>query len=284
MTVHASTDNPVAECPLCKQPSRRVHGYYTRTLADLPWCGTPVRLRLRVRKFFCDERACERRIFAERLPEVARVHARGTDRRREALEWIAFALGGEAGARLARELGLLVSPDTLLNRIRGAFRGNAEKVRVVGVDDFSFRRGNAPGTILVDLERHRVVDLFEGHSVGSIARWLGQNPSVEVVGRDRSNVCREGANAGAPNALQVADRWHLLHSLALGLEEFLLHKRPALGRAAAPGTDGEEEERLPGSIDDDDGDEQPTAKQTSVTLRSPRRSSAIARSMRRVIR
>jgi transposase len=252
LTIYASTTNLAAECPLCGRASRRVHGRYTRTLADLPWCGTPVRVRVRVRKFFCDEPSCERKIFAERLSDVARVYARSTDRRREALEWIAFALGGEAGSRLARELGLLVSPDTLLNRIREAFFSEGEDVRVVGVDDFGFRRGNASGTILVDLERHRVVDLFEGHSVESIARWLGRHPSVEVVGRDRSNVCREGVNAGAPDALQVADRWHLLRSLALGLEEFLLHKRSALEGTAAPEKgEEEEEERLPGSIDDD---------------------------------
>ena len=209
-----------------------------------------MRLRVRVRKFFCDEPSCERKIFAERLGEVARPFARGTDRRREALEWIAFALGGEADARLARELGLLVSPDTLLNRIRGAFRAESEDLRVLGVDDFAFRKGNAPGTILVDLERHEVADLFEGHSAESIARWLGRHPGVEVVARDRSHVCREGITAGAPDALQVADRWHLLRSLALGLEEFLLHKRSALGRAAASGT-GEEGERLPGSIGED---------------------------------
>ena len=207
-------------------------------------------LRVGVRKFFCDEPACERRIFAERLEGVAGVYARSADRQRRALEWIAFALGGEAGARLARELGLLVSPDTLLNRIRDAFFSEGEDVRVVGVDDFGFRRGNASGTILVDLERHRVVDLFEGHSVESMARWLGRHPGVEVVGRDRSNVCREGVNAGAPDALQVADRWHLLRSLALGLEEFLLHKRSALEGPAAS-EKGEEEQPLPGSIDDD---------------------------------
>jgi len=149
-----------------------------------------VHLRVGARKFFCDEPACERKIFAERLEGVACVYARSTDRRRQVLEWIAFALGGEAGARLARELGLLVSPDALLNRIRGALLPDAKDVRVVGVDDFGFRRGNAPGTILVDLERHRVVDLFEWHSVECIARWLGQHPGVEVVGRDRSNVWR----------------------------------------------------------------------------------------------
>lgn len=233
LTIHASTEGPAAECPLCQQPSRRVHGYYTRTLADLPWCATPVRFRVRVRKFFCDEPACERRIFAERLDEVARVHARSTDRQREALEWIAFALGGEAGARLARELGLLVSPDTLLNRIREASRAEAEEVRVLGVDDFAFRKGNVPGTILVDLERRRIVDLFEGHSKESIAHWLRQHPGVEVASRDRSNVCREGINDGAPRARHVADRWHLLRNLTQVLEEYLLQKRPALRDAVS---------------------------------------------------
>src|SRR5215204_3470424 len=141
--IYASTTNLAAECPVCGQLSLRIHGCYIRTLADLPWCGTPVRLRVRVRKFFCDEPSCERRIFAERLDEVARVHARGTDRQREALEWIALALGGEAGARLAHELGLLVSPDTLLNRIRGAHhRAEPGDVQVLGVDDFGFRKGN----------------------------------------------------------------------------------------------------------------------------------------------
>ena len=240
VTIHASTGEAVAECPLCEQTSRRPHGCYERTLADLPWCGTPVRMRVRVRKFFCDEPTCERKIFAERLENVAGVHARGTDHQREALGWIAFALGGEAGARLARELGLLVSPDTLLNRIRGASRADgAEGVRVLGVDDFGFRRGNTPGTILVDLERRRIVDLFEGHSAGSIARWLRQHPGVEVVGRDRSPVCREGINDGAPEARHVADRWHLLQNLAQVLEEFLLHKRLTL-REAIPGAEAAE--------------------------------------------
>ncbi|MBA3389765.1 MAG: ISL3 family transposase [Rubrobacter sp.] len=233
-TIYASTANLVAECPLCEQPSSRIHGCYVRTLADLPWCGKPARLRVRVRKFFCDEASCERKIFAERLKEVALPFARGTDRQREALEWIAFALGGEAGARLAREIGLLVSPDTLLNRIRGAFHEDAGDVRVVGVDDFGFRRGNGSGTIMVDLERHKIVDILEGHSTELIARWLGQRPSLEVVARDRSNVCREGIDAGAPKARQVADRWHLLHNLTQVLENFLLTKRTELKKAATP--------------------------------------------------
>src|SRR5215208_5586918 len=149
VTIHASTDNPAPRCPCCEQPSRRVHGRYTRTLSDLPWGGVPVRLRVRVRKFFCEEPSCERKIFAERLEEVARPFARGTERQREALEWIAFALGGEAGARLARELGLLVSPDTLLNPIREASFSEGEDVRVVGVERLRLQKGqrlrNHPG-------------------------------------------------------------------------------------------------------------------------------------------
>ena len=194
----------------------------------------PVCLRLRLRKFFCDEPSCERKIFAERLDDVTRPFARDTDRHRDALEWIAFALGGEAGARLARELGLLVSPDTLLNRIRGAIHNEEGDVRVVGVDDFGFKRDNGPATIMVDLERHKIVDVLEGHSTELIARWLRQRPNLEVVARDRSNVCREGIDAGAPKARQVADRWHLLHNLTQVLENFLLSKRTELKKAAIP--------------------------------------------------
>lgn len=182
-------------------------------------------------EFFCNEPSCERKIFAERLEEVARPFARGTGRQKEALEWIAFALGGEAGARLARELGLLVSPHTLLNRIRGAFHEDAGDVRVLGVDDFGFKRGNGSGTIMVDLERHKIVDIPEGHSTKLIAHWLGQRPGLEVLARDRSNVCREGIDAGAPKARQIADRWHLLHNLTQVLENFLLTKRTELKMA-----------------------------------------------------
>ncbi|MEJ7816067.1 MAG: transposase family protein, partial [Rubrobacter sp.] len=170
LTISGRVRGSAARCPLCGQPSRRTHGRYTRTLADLPWSGTPARLRVRVRKFFCDQPTCERRIFAERLPDVARPFARSTDRQREALEWIAFALGGEAGARLAHELGLLVSPDTLLNRIRDAFCDEDGDIRVVGVDDFGFKRGNGSATIMVDLERHKIVDLLQGHSTELIAQ------------------------------------------------------------------------------------------------------------------
>ncbi len=237
-------------CPLCNSSSERVHSRYSRTVSDLPWRGITVTVKVRARKFFCDDDSCERRIFCERLPEVS-AHARKTARLDGALLAIVMELGGRAGARLAAQLGLLVGRDALLSRVKNLTPEVLfEKVRVLGIDDFAFRKGNAYGTILVDLERHKVVDLLPERSTQTTADWLRRHPGVEVVSRDRSNVYAQGISEGAPEAAQVADRWHLLRSLALGLEEFLLHKRSALGKAVAIGT-GEEEGRLPGSIDDD---------------------------------
>ncbi len=194
--------------------------------------------------FFCDEASCERRIFCERLPEVA-ARARKTGRLEEALLAIALELGGRAGARLALELGILAACDTLLRRIKGAPLPEVGKLRVLGVDDFAFKKGGTYGTILVDLELHKVVDLLPERSQESLVAWFERHPGaaeVEVATRDRSNIYREGLAKGAPGATHVADRWHLLHNLTLTLEEYLLQKRPVLRKAAAPEASPEEKD------------------------------------------
>ena len=237
VAVRARTTAARARCPECGAPSSRVRSRYTRTVADLPWRGIAVTLEVRARRFFCDREGCERRIFCERLEEVA-ARARKTNRLEHALLMIALELGGEAGARLAGELGLLVCPDVLLDRIRRAARfltrTSAEQGRVLGIDDFAFRNGAEYGTIIVDLERRRVVDLLPEGSTESLARWLEEHPGAEVAARDRSHVYAQGISEGAPRAVQVTDRWHLLHNLALTLEDFLLQKRSALKKAAMP--------------------------------------------------
>jgi len=199
----------------------------------------PVTLSVRARRFFCDEASCERKIFCERLPDVA-VHARKTERLEEALLAIVLELGGRAGSRLAAEFGLAVGRDALLSRAKGTRPDDAANVRVLGVDDFAFRKGHTYGTILVDLERRRVVDLLPERSQEGLVAWLEKRPEVEIAARDRSNIYREGIAKGAPQAVQVSDRWHLLHNLALTLEEFLLQKRPVLREAAMPGTEPED--------------------------------------------
>jgi transposase len=187
-----------------------------------------VRLRVRVRKFFCGNNSCERKVFAERLDGVAQRYARRTDRHREALDLIAFALGGEAGAKLAVGLGLHISPDTLLNYVRTSPEACQMMPKVLGVDDWAIRKAHTYGTVLVDLERHRVIDLLPDRTAEAVAVWLKEHPGVELVSRDRANAYAEGIDRGAPNAVQVADRFHLIQNLVGAVERVLDRNRSHL--------------------------------------------------------
>jgi transposase len=207
LTVRAGVAAAYARCPVCERRSQRVHSQYESTVSDLPWRGISVTLKVRARRFFCANKEYERSIFCERLPEIA-AHARKTDRLEEALTLIAFALGGEAEARLARELGLPASPDALLERIRRAPRLGAGRVKVLGVDDWAKRKGHSYRTILVDLEYRRVVDLLPDRAAEALAEWLKRHPGVEVVSRDRFQTYMDAITTAAPAALQVADRLH----------------------------------------------------------------------------
>jgi len=204
---------PSGRCPQCCQPSGRVHSHYERTLSDLPWQGSPVRICWRSRKFFWDNPLCPQRIFTERLPEVTEPYRRKTCRMAKVVLAIGLACGGESGARLAERLAMPVSPDGLLRAIRRAVLPLAQTPRVLGVDDWAFRRGQRYGTILCDLERHRPVDLLPERSSEAFADWLKAHPGVEIVSRDRGDYYIKGATAGVPDAVQVTDRWHLFKNL-----------------------------------------------------------------------
>ena len=210
-----------AVCPACQVPSHRIHSRYVRILRDLPWRGTPVVIELQTRRFFCDNPECRRCIFSEQLSGLAARRGRTTPRLNQALAAIGLECGGEPGARLSRELGIVGSADTILRRLRALPLNIDVHPRCIGIDDFAFRRGQRYGTVVVDHESHRVVELLPQRTSESTARWLVLQPQVQIVTRDRSALYAKGITAANPEAIQVADRFHLHANLREALMRLL---------------------------------------------------------------
>jgi transposase len=223
---------PTACCPCCAVPSSAVHSRYQRQLTDLPWGTRAIHIQLTVRQFVCRQSTCARRIFTERLPDLVAPSARKTTRLIDILRAVGMTLGGQAGARLTARLRLSISSTTLLRLVRAALVPHTPALHAVGVDEWAWRRGRHFGTIVVDLASHRVVDLLPERSAETVGAWLARHPSIRVVCRDRSPLYADGIRRGAPEAVQVVDRFHLVDNLRAAVEAFLKNQRGALQAAS----------------------------------------------------
>lgn len=219
LTVISTQQHPC--CPLCGRTASRVHSHYRRQLTDMSCAGRRVRLLLQVRKFFCDEKTCARKIFTERLTPFIEPWARVTTRFFQAMEQIGLATSGMLGARLGDRLGMPASWMTILRRVMARPSASLKQVVELGIDDFSFRRGRTFGTILVDLQSHHVIDLLPDRSVKTVSAWMRAHPEIRLVSRDRGGDYASATTAGAPQARQCADRFHVLKNLGEALEGVL---------------------------------------------------------------
>lgn len=210
------------------QVSTRRHSQSTRPVSDLPWIKIPIQLHLTMRRFFCDNPKCGCRTFTEQISTTVAPHARRTQRLADTHRAVAFALGGEAGARLTQDLSIPISADTLLRAIRCTIEVPPVCPRVVGIDDWAMRKGRRYGTIIINLEEHRPIDLLPDRETATVAMWLKKYPSIEIVNRERANAYAEGIRQGAPQATPVADRWYLLQNLKKSIKRLMDRHHAAL--------------------------------------------------------
>ena len=224
-------------CPGCGKLSRRVHSRYVRSLSDLPAHGRRVRIALTVRRFRCGNDVCPRVIFAERFgDDIVAPYARRTARLQTIVHHLGLALGGRPGQGLARRLLMPVSKDTLLRTVRARAPEARPASRVIGIDDWAWKRGHRYGSIVCDLERREIVDVLPDREAATVEAWLADHPEVEIVSRDRGGGYGQAVARAAPDVVQVADRWHLMENASQAFLDVVRRSMTPIRRALGAGT------------------------------------------------
>lgn len=228
LTIELLASDAMGICPLCQTTTNRVHSFYQPTFADLSMSGKRIKLQVRLRKFFCLLADCPRKVFAQSCNSVYKPYARRLIRADQQIQAIGLQAGAKPGARLCHIVGQSVSASTVLRVIRKTPPPVVETPKRLGVDDFAFKRGRNYGTILIDLDQHKPIDLLPDREGKTLEDWLRAHPGVELVTRDRSSIYANAVTSACPDVTQVVDRWHLLKNLSEAIERFLDSQRPAI--------------------------------------------------------
>lgn len=245
LTIEVKASHPTSACPLCAQSSDSIKTHYRRVLRDAPCAGRQVQLVLTVRKFYCRNALCTQKVFTERLPTFVKPWARMTIRCCEHITSIGLATCGKGGAKLAARLAIPTTRQTILRRIMQVPDAPSASVVYLGLDDFAFRRGYRFGTILVNLENHRVVDLLPDRQAETAARWMRQQPDLAVISRDRGGEYASAAREAAPHAIQCADRFHLVKNLSEAVQVLIARCQAEMLAEPKPDEPGQQEPNKP---------------------------------------
>lgn len=218
ITVRAS--GSVGLCPSCGTVSRRIHSRYRRRVTDLPLSGRVVELLVIARRFRCNAVLCGRQIFTERFAEgILAPSARRTARLDAIVHHLGLALGGRPAAGFAKRLMLPVSNDTLLRVVRRRSRSSADSLKVIGIDDWAWRRNHRYASIICNLERRRVVTLLPDREPATAQAWLAAHPTISVIARDRGGGYGEAAAKKGPLVSVEGHRWAIEDSFETAKNE-----------------------------------------------------------------
>jgi len=221
-----------ARCPVCGTVVRRIHSRYERTIQDLSVQNVQVILHLHVRKFYCDHPQCPRRIFTERLPQVTSPHGRFTFGLRQFLGQLGREQGGASGANSAALWGIQVTPRAIVRFMHTLPLPPISAPRIIGLDDWAWKRGQRYGALIVDLERKKPIALLADRSQQTVVQWLKEHPTITIVARDRSKEFAAALAAALPHAQHVADRWHVAKNLTEHLDKVVSRRWKHLTKVA----------------------------------------------------